>query len=406
MKLSFLLFALPLLLVMAGNGRGGQLPDTNIGNGGSESSGGLTPPLKSPVHQSKRPGIRPETVARELELLRAMKKRHKQAYGELSVFGCEPYEAHGYTTAWMHPQGDKVIALKQNQTIEVVDLKTGKTLRSWPTGYKAKFLLSAVSPDGSRIATGGATSDIKVWDVDKGKLIKTIAVEDGLRSLTFHADNRSLFAGFVVLFPNSPTREVVRFNSTTGKVLQILHKTSKSSLCPEITVSQNGELVASVHRAFTKGEECSVRVWDKTGKLIRTITYQGDRKPWRARFISPTELLIGGGRRRKAFIFEIVNLDSGMRKQLELGEKLIEEIHVVVVSPDGKTAIIGTVHSWQRYVVSLPGGKEIGKFPVGLGHVRPNFSPAGTMLLSVTMNRQPFIIDMAAVIEQRKEKMK
>jgi WD40 repeat protein len=55
----------------------------------------------------------------------------------------------------------------------------------------------AFSPDGRWIISGGGPGEVKFWDVESGRLLKTLPekIEGGIESVAFSQDGRWLAAG-------------------------------------------------------------------------------------------------------------------------------------------------------------------------------------------------------------------
>ena len=146
--------------------------------------------------------------------------------------------------------------------IEVWDVKTGKTVRTLAAG--TGFGRFAVSRDGKRIAAISGDS-IKVIDVDSGKQIRTeFAGPTGdPYNVVFSPDGRSLVS--------SDTNGSIRYwSAQTGEQKRVMFH-ERGRMVRALDVSPDGKLLAS------SSLDDTVRLWDlATGKLIYRLYGHGE----------------------------------------------------------------------------------------------------------------------------------
>jgi len=79
--------------------------------------------------------------------------------------------------------------------ISVLDAETGAKIGSLD-GHKSRIWSLALSPDGRILASMGSDSKLKLWDLERYELVKTIVVDSRIiRSATFSPDGRIIAAG-------------------------------------------------------------------------------------------------------------------------------------------------------------------------------------------------------------------
>lgn len=144
----------------------------------------------------------------------------------------------------------------------------------------SSILCVAVSPDGSLLAAGTTTSEIRVWRIDG--MIPLFALRghtDGIRSVAFSPDGRLLASG-------SEDQDIRLWNVETGQCCTILHE--HTDWVRSVAFSPDGQLIASA------SEDCTVRVWNvTTASCLHKITAHTQRV--RAVAFSPNGEVLASG---------------------------------------------------------------------------------------------------------------
>jgi WD40 repeat protein len=241
-------------------------------------------------------------------------------------------------------RGERFVTMSLNGlaewTLDVWDGRTGKRT-ALPAG-DAGLLLPAVSPDGKRLATGGAR-DVTFWDADTGEALGRLPVPNILPpQILFSPDGRLTAVpgkGALTVWDTGTCREAASCEDSAGAVA--------------MSFSPDGRHLAA---ADAKG----IRLWNaSTGKAEHTwperpalnfrdlITFSPDSK----------SLAVAG----KDNVIRVWDVAGGTEVAAFRGHTGL--VRKLAVSPDGKQAASwgrdGKVRVWQT-----ADGKELRAFPV------------------------------------------
>lgn len=111
---------------------------------------------------------------------------------------------------YLSPDGQTLATLNSNSPIHLWDIETGKLKRTL-VGYLAKSNPNRIqtrynpssqidsvtfSPDGKVLANGSLNGEIRLWDINSGKIIRKFTEQFGfIKSLSFSPDGRFLASG-------------------------------------------------------------------------------------------------------------------------------------------------------------------------------------------------------------------
>jgi WD40 repeat protein len=251
--------------------------------------------------------------------------------------------------SWVHsiafsPDG-KILASDSGglQTIKILNWQTGQELRTlgalslghsnlaktvaifstFVAGHSNEIQSIAFSPDGKILASGSADKTIKIWDVKKGKEIRTLTGHSaGVESVAFDPDGKILASG-----SHDKTTKV--WDWRTGEELCTLRGHGDS--VQAVAFSPDGQTLATCSRDSTIG------IWDvSTGREIRTLTGHSDVVFSVAFNLDGKTLASGSGDKT------IKLWDVRMGKELCTLNGHSKSVYSVAFSPDGQTLASGS----------------------------------------------------------------
>jgi WD40 repeat protein len=153
------------------------------------------------------------------------------------------------------PDGATVAAMTRAGKLLILDVATGKVLRSFAAGssYAAVF-----TPDGKNIVAGIGNGLARIWSLEDGRIVRTVnARTANIWSTAISADGRTLAFGGV----EGP---VTLWDFESGRLIATLR--GHSDGVPSITFSADGKTLASASRDRT------AKLWDLTsGRPIATL---------------------------------------------------------------------------------------------------------------------------------------
>jgi WD40 repeat protein len=248
-------------------------------------------------------------------------------------------------------------------------------LGTWQRGRRIAW-----SPDGKTLVVvtiyesllgGGKASAVKVWDVEKGQVKKTLAesAEPGLafQHVVFSRDGRTIAA----TVSEDIGQDVVKLWDAKTFALKKTLGGDAHLAC--VALSPNGKLVA----AGDVGKK-TIKLWNaETGTLERTLK-TGEAQPWSVAFSPDGKVLVVGGQKEDhSGQAQLWDAQTWTLKHVWKRDKYV---HAVAFSPDGRM-----VASSDGGAVIQVWGVEKGEEIVALkghrgGQRTVAFSPDGTLL--------------------------
>jgi WD40 repeat protein len=184
------------------------------------------------------------------------------AFGNLPWVTALAFSANGKLIASGHDNGN----------IRIWDVEKRKLLHDFPGAHRAVSAL-VFSPDGNSLASAGEEKQIHLWDLSSGEPKKTLAGhKDRIPGLAWHPSQPRLFsAGWdttVRVWDTSKGDPVILLNSHATQVLTL-------------AISPDGNLLASADSSDTihlwdLGRNREVKVWAGNGAEVRCLAFSPD----------------------------------------------------------------------------------------------------------------------------------
>jgi WD40 repeat protein/serine/threonine protein kinase len=270
---------------------------------------------------------------------------------------CDAIRTFGaaYTVAFRPPDG-RHLAAGSKGTVRVWDWESAQLLHSLP-GHEHHSIPVGFSPDGRRLATGGAFgTGQNLWDAETGRLLCTLpAHHHPVTAVVFSPDGGRLALA-------SLDRSVTLWDSTGEHGQTLVH----SGNVLGAAFSLDGRRLA------TTGEDKNVRIWDPaTGREV--LGLRGHAASCGCVAFSPD-----GHRIASASVDRTIRVWDATPLRGDEGQEVFtftqqnDEVRSVAVSPDGER-VVSAGHGPHVKVWNAATGQPIVVFP---GHTPVVFSAA------------------------------
>jgi WD40 repeat protein len=90
--------------------------------------------------------------------------------------------------------GKRAVSASEDRTLKVWDLERGKELETL-AGHSEAVKAAAVTPDGKRAVSASMDQTLKVWDLETGKVVAAFTADAPLLSCAVGPDGRGIVAG-------------------------------------------------------------------------------------------------------------------------------------------------------------------------------------------------------------------
>lgn len=228
------------------------------------------------------------------------------------------------------PNGKTLVSGGDDRIIKVWNLEKGKEIRTL-FGHSDSVHALAISQDGQTLVSGSDDNTVKIWYLPTGKLIRTLSAHTfWVRSIAISPDGVTLASGS---FDNT----IKFWHLKTGQEIRSLMGTEPVN---SVAFSPDGKILASGSRDHT------IKLWDvATGKEM--TTFRGHSNTVTTLAFSPDgKILASGSRDRTIKLWDIA---TGKEMTTLTGHT--NTVTSVAFSPDGQTLVSGaednTIRIWR-----------------------------------------------------------
>ena len=177
--------------------------------------------------------------------------------GEQSKLIKEIKDESGWVRAVVFSSDRQIITAGQNKNIKVIDIASGKVVRTL-SGHTNLINSLAIASASDRLVSGSYDNEVRLWQISTGKLLQTLkGHKDKVLGVAISADGKHIVSA-------SRDRTLRVWDAKTGKVLQELKAHTDAVTC--VLISPDGKQIIS------GGSDKVIRGWDlASGKQIFTI---------------------------------------------------------------------------------------------------------------------------------------
>ncbi|MEG4046531.1 serine/threonine-protein kinase [Microcoleus sp. Pol17_C1] len=228
----------------------------------------------------------------------------------------------GVNALALSPDGQTLVSSSFG-TIKIWNVRTGGLVRTLNSVHSKKSVNTlAVSPDSSILASGGGDKNVILWDLKRGRRMRTIPAHTAaVNAIAFSRDGQTLASG-------SDDKTIRLWNVRTGSRLRTL--SGHAGGVNAIALSRDGKTLAS------GSEDKTLRLWNlSTGEVRRIITGHGG--PVTAVAFSPNGKIVASASTDKRIVLS--NVQDGKRTRTFKGHS--SSVRTIAFSPDSRTLISG-----------------------------------------------------------------
>jgi len=227
-----------------------------------------------------------------------------------------------------NPDGSRLVSTYQG--FSVWDPSNCNTLAAWNDDARSEPQELAMSPDGSRFATGAYRGTLKVWDLSAGRQIWQTDQAGKVRALAYSPDGTRIIV--------AAGRDIRVWNVDRHAV--VLTMTGHEDDVIAVAVSSDGRWIAS------GSNDRTARLWRATtGQPVATLTGH-DASVGAVAFSPDSTRLVSGGSDRALRLWDVATHEPILVLQGHQGS-----VTSVAFTPDGSRIVSGssdrTVRVWE-----------------------------------------------------------
>lgn len=158
----------------------------------------------------------------------------------------------------IHPQEHLLISGSNDKTIKIWDLHKGQLLKTL-SGHAGSVIAIAISPNGELLASGSGDNTIKIWNLATGKLLSTLIGHTGwVNTVAFSPKGNTLASG-------GADKMIKLWNISTQDLIGTFY--GHSSAVRSVAISPQGNMLVS------GSNDNMIKIRNLlTGELLHTLT--------------------------------------------------------------------------------------------------------------------------------------